>query len=76
MVNVSDGAKPVDYRIESFIKHPSYNHYNKENDIALIELEKKVIFSAFIRPACLHQHQDFIGMVVAVADVQSTKMNF
>lgn len=76
MVNVSDGAKPVDYRIESFIKHPNYNHYSKENDIALIELEKKVIFSAFIRPACLYQQQDFIGMVVAVTKVQFTKMNF
>ncbi|ESO07710.1 hypothetical protein HELRODRAFT_170248 [Helobdella robusta] len=39
------------YRIEKFIVHDKYS--NKGNDIALIKLNRKLTFSAFVRPVCL-----------------------
>nr|XP_018916831.1 PREDICTED: serine protease snake-like [Bemisia tabaci] len=53
--NEDDGASPVDVRVERTIVHPDYRDDRKYNDIALIRLERKVTFSASIRPSCLHQ---------------------
>lgn len=61
-----EGAEAIDYKIEEFISHPNFNQRTKENDIALIKLATKVTFSSFIRPACLHQHEELSGTVVAV----------
>lgn len=63
-----DGAQPVEYKIETFIKHQQYHHRNKENDIALIKLDKVVIFNSFIRPACLYSEAEFSGTVIAVSN--------
>jgi Trypsin len=60
-----DGADPVEYKVKKFIKHKNYNELSKENDIALIELEKDVTFSEFVLPTCLHQ-SDYHGSVTAV----------
>ncbi|KPJ17584.1 Transmembrane protease serine 2 [Papilio machaon] len=41
------------YHIVKIIKHPEYNPKTKKNDIALIKVHTRVVFSDFIRPACL-----------------------
>lgn len=61
-----DGARPVEYSIKEVMKHPEFDSTLKRNDIALIELNSSVIFTNFIRPACLYQEPDFSGTVVAV----------
>lgn len=68
LAKIDDGAKPVDYRVKRVIKHEHYNARTKENDIALIELNKNVIFDkTHIRPACLQQTNNFNRTVVAVS---------
>ncbi|XP_058812945.1 venom protease-like [Topomyia yanbarensis] len=54
----SDGAKPEDYAIEAFIKHPNYTIRTKYDDIALIKLAVAVQLSYQIRPACLYQSEE------------------
>lgn len=66
LATTDDGAQPTDFKIKRFIRHNNYNPMTKQNDIALIELEDKVKFSSFIRPACLNQHEHSDGTVVAV----------
>lgn len=39
--------------IAEHIRHPQYDQLSKYNDIALLKLDKIVVFSANIRPACL-----------------------
>jgi hypothetical protein len=69
----NDGASPVEYKIKQFIKHEKYNSRTKENDIALIELEKDVRFNtSFIRPACLQQNDSHNNTVVAVIKLLTT----
>lgn len=43
----------VDVNIEKSIPHNDYNPKEKTNDIALLRLEKKVVFNDFIKPICL-----------------------
>lgn len=63
-----DGARPVEYNISRIIRHESYDGSSKENDIALIELERNVtIDKDFIRPACLQVTDDFNRTIVAVS---------
>lgn len=62
-----DGAQPVEYKVWRVIKHKNYVHNLKKNDIALIELDQTVIFTKFIRPACLNKHENVSGFVTAVS---------
>ena len=39
--------------ISSFIRHPQYNVKNLDNDFAIIQLSKEVVFSNITRPICL-----------------------
>ncbi|KPJ11821.1 Transmembrane protease serine 2 [Papilio machaon] len=41
------------YHIVKIIKHPEHNPKTKQNDIALLKVHTRVVFSDFIRPACL-----------------------
>lgn len=54
MKRTDDGSVHVDYDIKKIIVHPNYRYPLKYNDIALFQLSKKVKFTRFIRPACLH----------------------
>jgi hypothetical protein len=39
------------------IAHPEYRSPQKYHDIALLQLDKDVLFDNFVKPACLHtQH--------------------
>ncbi|XP_046750336.1 serine protease snake-like [Diprion similis] len=49
-----DGASPEDRRIAERIRHPEYQRPAQYHDIALLRLESRVPFNAWIRPACLH----------------------
>ncbi|CAG9791053.1 unnamed protein product [Diatraea saccharalis] len=48
------GIVQVDAKILRIITHPDYKPPKKYNDIAIIELQKEVVFTKFIQPACLH----------------------
>lgn len=62
----SDSNATIDIDIKRFIKHPDYNP-EQENDIALIELTRSVIFDkVFIRPACLQQQEYYGESLIAV----------
>ena len=39
--------------ITRYIKHPQYNSRNFDNDIALIQLDRRITFSNYIKPICL-----------------------
>uniref|UniRef100_A0A6E8VIR3 Peptidase S1 domain-containing protein n=2 Tax=gambiae species complex TaxID=44542 RepID=A0A6E8VIR3_ANOCL len=55
LVREDDGAEPENYDILRFIVHPDLKRsVGKYNDIALIQLTERVIFTNFIRPACLY----------------------
>lgn len=56
-MKVEDGGHLA---VEAFISHERYDFVSKQNDIALIKLEKRVKFAApfYVRPACLWQDED------------------
>lgn len=60
-VNVdSKDEKYVEERgIDSMITHPRYNARTLRNDIALLKMDKKVMFSPFVRPMCLDYKGEF-----------------
>lgn len=50
----NDGAQPQDFRIKKRILHPNYTNSLVNFDIMLLELEKAVKFTPFVRPVCLY----------------------
>ncbi|KAK2876892.1 hypothetical protein Q8A67_020988 [Cirrhinus molitorella] len=42
--------------LKVIIKHPSYNLFKNDNDIALLKLRSPVTFTDYIRPVCLAAH--------------------
>lgn len=61
-----DGADPVEYDIKETYEHHLHDSYRRHHDIALVELERNVRFTEFIRPACLHQVEHISSVVIAV----------
>lgn len=47
------GSMVVQRDIKRIIPHPNYNDYTFDNDIALMELSKPVVYSEYIKPICL-----------------------
>ena len=45
--------KPQVHRIRKIFVHPNFRAATSENDIALLELEKNIIFSKEVQPICL-----------------------
>lgn len=43
--------------IKQIIPHPYYNHYTFDNDIALMELDRPITYSDYIKPICLPSPQ-------------------
>ena len=41
--NLKNDAEGVDYEIEKFIRHPDYNSRTRNDDIALLKLQKDVM---------------------------------
>ncbi|XP_053611404.1 tryptase-2-like isoform X3 [Plodia interpunctella] len=52
------GLKPTDRNITRIIVHPQFSPPKKYFDIALMELDKEVIFSRLLQPACLWTNFD------------------
>lgn len=46
-------AETITSKVERVIKHNGYNSNNYNSDIAVLKLEKKIMFSDRIRPVCL-----------------------
>lgn len=67
MINLNS-TNSVTKKIEKFISHEDYNSFTKQNDIALIQLKRKLRLSyiEYIRPACLWQN-DEIGRNTTIA---------
>nr|XP_023023062.1 complement C1r subcomponent-like [Leptinotarsa decemlineata] len=53
-----DGSEHRDYAVSKVVLHPEYEYPWKYNDIALLKTYSKVIFTKFIRPACLYTRTD------------------
>lgn len=53
-----EDAKPQDFSIVEMILHPDYKLPARYHDIALFKLGEKVVFDAYIRPACLQVEKD------------------
>jgi hypothetical protein len=49
----------MDFSIEQMVLHPDYKLPASYHDIALFKLSEKVVFSAYVRPACLQVEKDF-----------------
>lgn len=60
------GLPEIDIGIKEFISHEAYKRDSKENDIAVIKMQKSAPFSKSIRPACIHQTEN-IGKLKAIA---------
>lgn len=52
------GNTPKIFNISKTIEHPDYKTSSHYNDIALVKLERKIIFNEFIRPACLPNRKE------------------
>lgn len=61
LVKTDDDAKPQNIRIINRIRHPSYKRPVEYHDIALLQLEKNVIFNRWVRPCCLPYSLPDIG---------------
>ncbi|XP_050091044.1 CLIP domain-containing serine protease B9-like [Anopheles aquasalis] len=44
---------PIDVGIEKVLVHPLYNEWSNANDIALVRLNKTIVFTDFVQPICL-----------------------
>lgn len=53
--NQGNEPQPVDILIDEFIKHEHYKRLSRQNDIAVVRLSRAVVFTNYIRPACLWQ---------------------
>lgn len=47
----------LDYKVDKMIVHPNFNSKRSYHDIALVKLKTSVVFSEFIKPACLWNDQ-------------------
>ena len=54
MLGTHDAQDAVaQYVVSSVLLHPNYEHRYYYNDIALLKLERKVVFNNYIMPICL-----------------------
>lgn len=64
-----ESSKEVQRRfLKQVIPHPNYNYDTYDNDIALMELERPVDYTDFIKPICLPapQHIFEVGKQVYI----------
>lgn len=55
----ADDAHVQQFTIVRSIKHPAYTGASNYNDIALLELDRPVTLTKYVRPACLPSNEDF-----------------
>ncbi|GJQ73783.1 CLIPC1 [Trypoxylus dichotomus] len=54
----ADDAQVQQFRVVQRFGHPAYRTLSHYNDIALLELDRTVTFSKYVRPACLPSEED------------------
>ncbi|XP_030757927.1 serine protease snake-like [Sitophilus oryzae] len=55
MVDLFDNSSYIQEKsVEKFVNHPQYKRPRKYHDIAIVFLESPVIFTPFVRPACVN----------------------
>ena len=71
--NIDEEAKTQDFKILEMILHTEYKLPARYNDIALFKLGMKVVYSAYIRPACLQVEKyfkDATGIAIGYGQVE------
>ncbi|KAK7871644.1 hypothetical protein R5R35_001829 [Gryllus longicercus] len=53
-LTTAEESQHEDFGVAESIPHPDYKDGIHYNDIALLRLDRKVVFTAAIRPACIH----------------------
>ena len=51
-------ANALEIPVAKAIYHPDYDPYTLTNDIAVLKLAQKAVYSDFIRPACLPEQRE------------------
>ncbi|KAH8372581.1 hypothetical protein KR009_000130 [Drosophila setifemur] len=54
--NDTDDAQPQDFVVVNYVVHPAYEEDDdgsRQNDIAILELERDAVFNEYVAPACL-----------------------
>jgi secreted trypsin-like serine protease len=66
------------YYVKKWVQHPEYSSATVYNDIAVIELDRRVKFSDNIQPACLYTKSDIPsnGLEVTGWGLTSTTRKF
>lgn len=59
----SDDAKPQQFSVTERHAHPDYRPPSQYNDIALLRLDRDVIYNTYMRPACLNTEVDLLDNV-------------
>jgi len=73
LFNDDDGAKPEKFKVLKKIQHPSYDRSNNDADIAVLELDREVVFRKDIQPICLPsvtpslRKEDLLNKTVKIA---------
>ncbi|KAL1117512.1 hypothetical protein AAG570_003831, partial [Ranatra chinensis] len=62
----ADQARPEDFEISARYDHPDYKPPAVYNDISLYKLDRGVVFSDYIKPACLHPYKELPGSKAVV----------
>lgn len=75
---IEPGPMAQTYHVKRWVQHPGYSTATVYNDIALIELDKRVKFSDTIQPACLYTKSDIPnnGLEVTGWGVTSSSRKF
>lgn len=60
MLNLRDNAQGITTSINKIMRHPSHKPPAMYADIALVKLDKVVVFNDEIRPACLYEEYDTV----------------
>lgn len=63
----TDIADPQDFRVRNAVPHPDYDSRTMKHDIAIIELNKEVELTNFVKPACLHVEHEIKDYVAITA---------
>lgn len=48
-----DDTTPIVYKVEEKIQHSEYSIQNYNNDIALVKIDRRILFNDSRRPVCL-----------------------
>ncbi|KAF2897065.1 hypothetical protein ILUMI_09110 [Ignelater luminosus] len=56
--SITDDAQPQTLLAAAVYRHPDYRSPSQYNDIALIELDRPVVFTNYVKPACLQTEFD------------------